>query len=175
MLGCEIEFGTDPFGCRALGAHHIQIHLSAGKRSGIDAAEHDISVGHGRFCAASAVAHWAWIRACAVRSDDDPAESIDAGDRAAARADFDHFDHRNAQWQSAAFEKTVNARHLESTRGLRLRLVDKTDLSRSCRPYRKIRLRRGRSGAQRRTQRSLRPPVRIRQDEQESEWLFRHW
>ena len=80
VLGCEIEFGTNPFGCHALGAHHIQIYFSAGKRSGIDAAEHDISIGHGRFCAASAVAHWAWIRACAVRSDDDPAESIDPGD-----------------------------------------------------------------------------------------------
>jgi hypothetical protein len=120
----------DPFGCRALCARYIQIHLPTGKGNRIDAAQHDIRVGHCRFCAAAAVTHGSGVRACAIRSDDDPTKSIDAGDRAAAGTDFDHFDHRNTQRQSAAFEKSVNARHLESTRGLRLSLVDQTDFRR---------------------------------------------
>ena len=49
-------------------------------------------------------------------------------DRAAAGADLDHLDHRNAQRQAAAFEKAIDARHFERARGLRLRLVDQADL-----------------------------------------------
>src|SRR5215468_2215164 len=57
-----------------------------------------------------------------------PPEKVDARDRAAAGADLDHFDHRDAQRQPAAFEKAVDPRHLEGARGLRLRLVDEADL-----------------------------------------------
>src|SRR5262249_42592749 len=63
-----------------------------------------------------------------VRTDDDAPERVDARDRAAAGADLDHFDDRDAQRQPAAFEKAVDPRHLEGARGLRLRLVDKADL-----------------------------------------------
>jgi len=78
--------------------------------------------------AAAAVAHRPRLRAGAVWTDDDPPERVDARDRAAAGADLDHLDHRNAQRQPAALEKAVDPRHLEGARGLRPRLVDETDL-----------------------------------------------
>src|SRR6516165_10753811 len=78
--------------------------------------------------AAAPVAHRSRLRAGAVRTDDDAPERVDARDRAAAGADLDHFDHRDAQRQPAALEKAVDPRHLEGARGLRLRLVDEADL-----------------------------------------------
>src|SRR5215471_208204 len=78
--------------------------------------------------AAASVTRRPWLRTGAVRTHDDAPQRIDARDRAAAGADLDHFDHRNAQRQPAALEKAVDPRHLEGARGLRLRLVDEADL-----------------------------------------------
>src|SRR5262249_39864360 len=59
---------------------------------------------------AAAVEHRSRLRSGAVRTDDDPPERVDARDRAAAGADLDHFDHRDAQRQPAALEKAVDPR-----------------------------------------------------------------
>ena len=47
---------------------------------------------------------------------------------AAAGADLDHLDDRNAQWQTAALLEAVDARDLKGPVGLRFQIVDQADL-----------------------------------------------
>ena len=56
-------------GDRALGSCDIERHFAAGKGGGIDAAEHEIGIGHGGFFAAAAVADGSRLRAGAIRPD----------------------------------------------------------------------------------------------------------
>ena len=74
--------------------------LAADRPVGVDAAEHDIGVGHGRPVAAEAVADRARIGARRFGADLEQAAAIDPGDRAAARADGRDLDHRRAHDQA---------------------------------------------------------------------------
>ena len=127
MLRRKFEGRCDRCGERALGSSDLERHFAARERGGIDAPENEIGIGHGGFFAAAPVAHRSRLRAGAVRADGDAPQRVDARDRAAPRADLDHFDDRDAQRQPAAFEKTVHPRHLERARGLRPRLIDQAD------------------------------------------------
>ena len=113
---------------RRLGRVAVERHAAAGKAGRVDAAEQQIGVGHGRRGAAAAVAGRPRIGAGAVRPDGDPLQPVDAGDRAAAGADLDHLDDRDAQWQAAALLEAVDPRDLEGAVGLRLQIVDQADL-----------------------------------------------
>ena len=64
-------------------------------------AEHEMGVRDGRLDAAAAVADGAGQGARALRPDGERARVEDAGDRAAARADRDHVDHRQADRPAA--------------------------------------------------------------------------
>ena len=83
------------------------------KRAGIEPAQHAVGIGDGRPRAAAPVAGGAGLGAGAVRADLDAAQRIDARDGAAAGADLDHLDHRDAQRQAAALHEAIGARDLE--------------------------------------------------------------
>ena len=51
-------------------------------------------------------------------------------DRAAARADLHHLDHRDAQRQAGAFQETRRAVHFVDARRIRLEILDQADLRR---------------------------------------------
>ena len=87
----------------------LQRHGSTGKPVGVDASEHQVSIGDGRVLASPAVAGRPWIRTRAAWPHRDPAELVDAGHRPAARSDLDHLDHRNPQGQPASPEKPGGA------------------------------------------------------------------
>ena len=69
----------------------------AGKRSGIDAAEHCVGVGHRRCLAAAPVADRSGARPGALRSDPEQSAGIDPRDAAAARSDGVDVDQREVQ------------------------------------------------------------------------------
>src|SRR5271166_1641785 len=111
-----------------LGRSAIERHPPTREARGIYAAEQEICIGYRRRSAAASIAGWTGIRPGAVRPDGDPLEPIDPRDRAAASTDLDHLDDRDAQRQPAALLEAVNSRDLEYAVGLRLQLVDQTDL-----------------------------------------------
>ena len=73
-------------GERPLRRLEVEAHLTAREGIGVDAAEHEVGVGHGRFDAAAAVAGGAGGRACRAGPDAQAAR-LDPGDGAAAGAD----------------------------------------------------------------------------------------
>ncbi len=175
VLGRKIERRADPLGDRALGAVDVERHAAARERRRIDAAEHEIGVGHGRLAAAAAVADRAGLRAGAVGPDRDASERVDPRDRAAAGADLDHLDHRNAQRQAAALEEAIDARHLEARARSAAAPCRSGRSSRWCRPCRRTAPGRARAGARCSRRRSRRPPGRIRPGAPESGSRSRPW
>ena len=75
----------------------IERHRAAEEAGGVDAAEHDVGVGHGGLGAAARVAHGAGIGARALRAEGERAARVDPGDGAAAGAHLLDVDHRDAQ------------------------------------------------------------------------------
>jgi len=106
MLSRKLERSANPLGGYPLGADDIKRHFTARECRRIDAAEHHIGICYGGLLTTTAVTDGARIGARAVRADDDPSERVDACDRAPTGADLDHFDDRNAQRQTTAFEET---------------------------------------------------------------------
>ena len=107
---------------------HIELHLAAEKIIRIEITEHQIGVGHRRLRAALAIAHRAGIGARAVRPDFEQSERIDPGDAAAAGADLDHVDDRNAHRQTAALAEAIDAVDFEFVGLERLAVVDDAKL-----------------------------------------------
>ena len=99
----------------------------AGELLRVDATEHDVGIGDGRVRAAAVVARRAGFRTGAFRPHGDAPQGVERGDGAAAGADFDHLDDRDAQRDTAALQEAVDARHLEAARGLRGAVVDQAD------------------------------------------------
>ena len=124
----QLQRLADPRGERRSRLVLGQGQAAAGKSGGVDAPQRQIGVGNGGLRAAVAVAGGAGLGAGGIGADADPAQLIDARDRAAAGADLDHLDHRNAQGQAAALGEAIGARHLEQARGLRRAVVDQADL-----------------------------------------------
>jgi hypothetical protein len=130
VIGFQPERRADPLDDGSFGGGAIERNFAAGESIWIDAAEHHVGVRHGRLRTALPVANRTRLRARAVRPHGDALERVEPRVGAAARADLHHLDHRNAQRQAAAFEKAVNPRHFQHTRGLRPRLVDQADFRR---------------------------------------------
>ena len=113
---------------RRFGRVAVERHAPAGKAGRVDPPEQQIGIGHGRPGPAAAIAGRPRIGASAVRPDGDPLQTVDPRDRAAAGADLDHLDDRDAQWQPAALLEAVDPRDLKGAVGLRLQIVDQADL-----------------------------------------------
>jgi hypothetical protein len=77
-----------------LGGRARELHVAAEKAFRVEAAQHEVGVGHGRRGAAAAVAGGARIGAGAHRTDMQGATVIAPGERAAAGANLDDVDHR---------------------------------------------------------------------------------
>ena len=85
---------------RAFGRREIERHPAGVEIVGVEPAEHQVSVGHGRLGAAQAVAGRAGHGARRVRPDIERAAGIDPGDRTAARADDMQVDDRDLDRQA---------------------------------------------------------------------------
>src|SRR5262249_42902846 len=85
----------------------IESDLAAGTEGGIDLAEDDIGVGDRRLGSAAAIADGSGRRSRAVGPDRDTAELVDPRDRAAAGANLDHLDYRNAHRQPRALHVAI--------------------------------------------------------------------
>ena len=78
---------------RLLRRLQIQGHFAAEEVLGVDPAEQQVRIGHGRSLASAAVARRAWVRARALGPDAQHAALVDPGDGAAASADGADIDH----------------------------------------------------------------------------------
>ena len=88
--GVTQRLGDPPNGrTRCLG---IELELTAEEALGIEPAEREIGVGHGRLAAAAPVAGGTGRGACALRPDMQSLLRIEPGDRTAAGADLDDID-----------------------------------------------------------------------------------
>ena len=104
---------------RRRGLGRVERDRAAREPNRIDPAKRDIGVRDRRVFAAPAIARRAWLGARGIRAHDNAPQRIDARDRAAARADFHHVDHRNAHGNAAALGEPVSAGNLEVARMLR--------------------------------------------------------
>ena len=86
FLGVHVEPRADIRHEGCVRQERVQRDLAAGEPTWVDAAEHHVGVSDGGGCAASGIAGGAWVGACAVGADGDPAQRIDAADGAAAGA-----------------------------------------------------------------------------------------
>ena len=105
----------------------VQHDAPAGELSRVDTAEDDVGIGDGGALAAAVIACRTGLGAGAFRPYGDAAQGVKRGDGAAAGADFDHPNDRNAQRDAAALQEAVDARHLEAARSLRGTIVDQAD------------------------------------------------
>ena len=80
---------------RSLGSFDIERHAAIEERGGIEQAEHEVGVGHGRFAAAAAIASRSRIGAGALGPNAQHAAGIQARDRAAAGAERDDIEARH--------------------------------------------------------------------------------
>ena len=110
------------------GGSPVDLQRAAGKEIGIQIAEQQIGVGHGRRGPAASITGRARLRAGAVRPDLEQTDLIATRDAAAAGADLDQFDRRQADRQAAAFDKALLPRRLEPVGDQRLAAIDQAQL-----------------------------------------------
>ena len=167
-LGDEPERIADRRGER--GARQLRIERDRAAREGrrIDHAERHVRVGDGRPHAATPIAGRARLRARAFRPDGHALERIDMRDRAAARADLHHLDHRNAHRQAGAFQEARRAIDFVDARRIRLEILDQADLRRGAAHVERQHLLLGPARGHLRRRRSRRPPARTRSAAPES-------
>ena len=111
-----------------LGRFDVERHRPAEKVPGIEISQHQVRIRHGRLVAAERVCRRTRHGAGALRSDLQAAQGVDARDRAAPGADFDHLDHRNLDGEAALFLETVLAVDLEFGRHQRVAVRDHAGL-----------------------------------------------
>ena len=121
---------TDDGPERVLGPGRSQRHLAAGEMTRGDSAHHHVGVGDGRLASAEVIARGARLRPGTFRADREPAQFIDPGDGAAARADLHHVDDRDAQGNSAVLAEAIGPGDLETTARLGQATVEETDFRR---------------------------------------------
>ena len=119
---------ADPAPKGVLGPGPVQRHLAAREVLRGDSSHHHVGVGDGRLAPAEAIARRSRLRPGAFRPDREPAQLVDPGDGAAARADLHHVDDRDAQRNAAVLAEAIDARDLESSAGLGRAAVDQADL-----------------------------------------------
>src|SRR3954464_2019397 len=87
---------------RRVRARRVETHRAAGKVRGIEIAEHQIRVCHGRLSPAAAVARRPRGCSCASRADLQQTQRVDCGDAASACADLDQLNGGYIERQTAA-------------------------------------------------------------------------
>ena len=115
---------------RRLGLVAMQRDGAARKARGIEAAEGGVGIGHGGLGAAAAIARRAGYATGRIGTDLNAAQRIHAGDRAAAGADLDQLDDRNADGEAGALHEAIGTRDLELARALQLEIVEQGELGR---------------------------------------------
>jgi hypothetical protein len=126
----EAEGAGHALGDRPRGRVAVEPHLPAQGEVGVQVAEDEVRVGHGGLGAPAAVGDGAGARAGALGADAQPAEGVDARERAAARADLDHLDHGHLDREPAALLELVAAIDLELRADQGLAVDDEADLGR---------------------------------------------
>ena len=161
---------------RERGARGFDVHrdLAAREVVGVEVAEQQVGVGHRRLGPAEAVGGGPGLRARAPRPDLQQTDLVHLRDAAAAGADLDQLDRRDADGKPAALEEALLARRLEVIRRQRLSAVDERELGGRAAHVEGEQVaagvlaaeERGRDGARRRARlqhpngRALRPPAR---------------
>ena len=92
----QTQFVADVLLKRGFCGIGVQCYFTACKKRRINFAQHHIGISNSRFRAATSVTYGAGVGACAVWPDSDALEFVDAGNGAAACADFHHFNNGNA-------------------------------------------------------------------------------
>ena len=108
----------------------VEAHVAAEEEPGVEVAEHEVGVRHGRTRPAAAVAGGAGVGARGLRPAGEQAERVDARQRPAADADLDHVDRRRLDRQARAAREAVRARGLELVRDERAAVLDQAQLGR---------------------------------------------
>jgi hypothetical protein len=124
----EAERRGEPRGDRRFRRRDIELHLTAEEAVGREVAEQKVAIRDRRLRPAEPVAGGPRVAARAVGADAHKAERIDARERSAARADFDHLDHRHLERQPAALAEAIDTRDLEVEAPRRLAAVDQRGL-----------------------------------------------
>src|SRR3972149_3273221 len=129
LLGSHLERLCQPFQ-RRFGAVHVELHLAAEKIVWIEITQYEVGVGHRRLRTALPIANRSGVSAGTLRSNLEQTEGIDPRDAAAAGADLDHVDPRDAHRQAAPFAKTIYAVDFELVGLERLAVLDDAELCR---------------------------------------------
>ena len=129
-IGRERHGVSDDGPERILGPGRSQRHLAAGEVTRGDSAHHHVGVGDGRLASAEVIARRTRLRPGAFRADREPAQFVDPGDGAAARADLHHVDDRDAQGNPAVLAEAIGPGYLESAARLGRATVEETDFRR---------------------------------------------
>ena len=113
-----------------LGGAQIERHAPAKEEGRVEIAEQQVGVGDRRPHAAPAVARRTRVGARAVWPNFQQSETIDARNRAAARANLDQIHNRDLHRQPAALLESILAVDFELRRGHRLAVFDDAQLGR---------------------------------------------
>ncbi|MNM86914.1 hypothetical protein D3C81_990830 [compost metagenome] len=122
-----------PLACTAKcfgGAVHADGHRAACEVIGIEVAEHEIGIRHGRIGAAQPVAGRPRLGTGALRPHFQQAQGVLVRNAAATGADLDQVDGGNADWQAAAFGKTFAPSRFEAEGDGRLAILHQAQLGR---------------------------------------------
>ena len=127
-VAVESQSGADVAGQRRRRLLRIETDPSAREPHGVEPAEHEIGVGHGRALAAEPVARGSRLGSGAGGTDAEPVHLVDPRDRAAARSDFHHLDDRDSHRKAAPLQIPVSPGDLEGSRAVGRPVLDKADL-----------------------------------------------
>src|SRR5579885_1008641 len=121
---------SDTFLDSLLGSNKVQLELTTEKIVRIKITKHQIRVSYCRLRTAQSVANGPRFSSSRFWSDLQQPQRIDARNRASARANLDHLDHRHLDGQTRSFFEAITAINLKFVRDKRLALVNDAELSR---------------------------------------------
>ena len=126
----KCELPTHMLGQRLARLIRIKPERAPREKFRIVAAKRKIGVRHRRVRAAAPITGGAGISAGAFGANLNAPHAIHLRDGTAARANFHHFNHGDAQRQAGTFLEAPNARDFKSTRRLRAEIINQADLGR---------------------------------------------
>ena len=126
----KCELPTHMLGQRLARLIRIKPERTTREKLRIVAAKRKIGVGHRRVRAATPVTGGARISAGTFGAHLNAPHAVHLRDGTATRADFHHFNHRNAERQARALLEAPNARDFKSARCLRAEIINQADLGR---------------------------------------------
>ena len=124
----QTECSGDAFLQHFLRSILVEQHVAAQEVAGVEIAQNQVGVGHGRIGTTLAIAGRSGNSAGTVRTDLDQAHLVDARDAAAAGANLDHVERGHLERDTAAFLEAAQACDFEVGRDGRFALVDQAGL-----------------------------------------------